>query len=63
MKAFRCGDVLPGCHEEFVGADRDSVVAQVARHAREVHGLDAVPPAVLAQVDAQLRDVGPPPRA
>lgn len=55
MKAFRCGDVVPGCLHEFVGADRDEVLARVARHAREDHGL-TVDVTLLDQVEAHLHE-------
>lgn len=56
MKAFRCGDVVPGCRVEFLGADRDDVLAQVARHARDDHGLVELDAATVRQVSEQLRD-------
>ncbi|WP_432571857.1 DUF1059 domain-containing protein [Kineococcus sp. SYSU DK005] len=39
MKAFRCGDVVPGCHREFLGEDLAAVLAQVDEHARRDHGV------------------------
>ena len=55
MKAFRCGDVVPGCDAEFLGADRADVLEQVARHARDDHRveLDAT---LAAQVAEHVRD-------
>ena len=59
MKAFRCGDVVPGCLQEFVGADREAVLHQVTEHARRDHGIpvdDAVREALAGAVEAQLRE-------
>ena len=55
MKSFRCGDVVPGCQREFLGADRDAVLAQVAEHARADHHLEP-DPALVRAVEDHLRD-------
>ena len=49
-KLLRCRDVGFDC-EAVVRADTDAeILAQVAVHAREVHGLDAVDDEVVAKV-------------
>ncbi|MEZ0493095.1 DUF1059 domain-containing protein [Kineococcus sp. TBRC 1896] len=55
MKAFRCGDVVPGCTREFTGTDRQDILEQVAEHARADHDLDPDPTLTQA-VEAHLRD-------
>lgn len=55
MKAFRCGDVVPGCSREFLGVDRDDILAQVAAHGRGDHGIE-VDDALVALVEANLHD-------
>ena len=55
MKSFRCGDVVPGCQREFLGADRDAILARVAEHARADHHVEA-DPALVRAVEANLRD-------
>ncbi|MDO9410685.1 DUF1059 domain-containing protein [Patulibacter sp.] len=50
MKQFACGSVVPGCVATFEGADEDAVLQQVAEHAKRDHGMDEVPPEVVAQV-------------
>ena len=55
MKAFRCGDVVPGCSREFLGVDRDDVLAQVAAHGRDDHRVE-VDDALVTLVEANLRD-------
>lgn len=54
MKRFACGDVVPGCSARFSGTSEDAILAQVADHAREVHGVDQVTPDFRAQVVAAI---------
>lgn len=56
MKQFNCGDVVPGCDETFEGETEESILQQVAIHARDAHGMDDVPPEVLDQVRASIYD-------
>jgi predicted small metal-binding protein len=50
MKRFACGDVVPGCDATFVCDSEDDVLAQVAQHAADVHGMTEVPDTVVVQV-------------
>jgi predicted small metal-binding protein len=43
MKQFSCGDVVPGCSAKFQGRDEADLFDQIARHAREDHGLTDLP--------------------
>ncbi len=54
MKQFACGDVVPGCSARFVCSSDDEILAEVAAHAREVHGMTEVPAEVVAQVQRQI---------
>jgi predicted small metal-binding protein len=54
MKAFACGDVVPGCTTTFTGPDDDAVLAQVAAHATADHGLGTVPTELVEQVRAAI---------
>ena len=56
MKKFSCGDVVPGCQARFEGDDEDAILQQVAKHAAEDHGMNAVPPEVVQQVRDKIRD-------
>ncbi|MCG7285478.1 DUF1059 domain-containing protein [Cellulomonas sp. ACRRI] len=49
MKAFRCGDVVPGCARAFTGTE-DEILAEVARHAQADHGLTEVPAELVERV-------------
>ncbi len=46
MKHFRCGEIVPGCEWTIAGESEDEILAGVAGHAREAHGMDEVPPEV-----------------
>ena len=54
MKRFACGDVVPGCDATLVCDSEDDVLAQVAQHAAEVHGMAEVPDSVVAQVRERI---------
>lgn len=54
MFKIACGDVMPGCAARFEDADRDQVLAQVAGHAAEEHGIREITPPVLALVESKL---------
>lgn len=53
MKAFRCGDVVPGCARSFSGTE-DEILAAVAQHAQHDHGLSEIPDELVAQVRAAI---------
>jgi predicted small metal-binding protein len=50
MKAFACGDVVPGCQARWVCSSEDEILANVARHARDAHGIVDVSDALVSQV-------------
>ncbi len=53
MKAFRCGDVVPGCARAFTGTE-DEILAEVARHAQHDHGLTEIPDELVVQVRSAI---------
>jgi predicted small metal-binding protein len=53
MKRFRCGDVVPGCTRAFTGS-QDEILAQVARHAHDDHGLVEIPSELVDQVRSRI---------
>jgi predicted small metal-binding protein len=55
MKTFACGAVVPGCTATFTAETEDGILEQVARHAREDHGMTEVPDELVTQVLANLR--------
>ena len=57
MKQFNCGDVVPGC--QWVGQNEvdEELWGEIADHAREVHGMDEVPPEVLDQIRDAITEV------
>lgn len=57
MKQLACGSVVPNCEAVFRGESEDDLMRQATAHAQEAHGMDTIPPAVAAQVRAQIQDV------
>jgi predicted small metal-binding protein len=57
MKQFACGDIVPGCTEQYQLPSEEAILAAVARHARDVHGLDDIPEDMIANVRARIRTV------
>jgi len=54
MKAFRCGDVVPGCTAVFHGVDDDDILGQVGAHAMADHGMSDVPPSLVSEVRMRI---------
>jgi predicted small metal-binding protein len=54
MKQFACGDVVPGCDARWVCDTDDEILAQVAVHGRDVHGLDDIPPELVDEVRSRI---------
>jgi predicted small metal-binding protein len=57
MKQFRCGDVVPGCQWVTRNEDETELFEEISSHARETHGMDEVPPEVVAQIQAVITEV------
>ena len=53
MKQFRCGDVVLGCEWVTRNADETALFEEIHVHARDVHGMDEVPP----EVEDAIHDV------
>ena len=58
MKAFSCGDVVPGCEARWVCSSTDEVLREVAVHARVVHALPVLSDQLVATVRAAVVTVG-----
>ena len=54
-KVLRCGDLMPGCSAVMEGKDVAEVMAKGAEHAKKDHGLTAIPPDMIAKVQAAIR--------
>ena len=46
MNQYRCGDVVPGCEWVARNDDERELWGEIRLHARDVHGMDEVPPEV-----------------
>jgi predicted small metal-binding protein len=56
VKEFSCGVMVPGCWATFQGESDDEILRQVAVHARDVHGMDDVPPDVADEIRAAISE-------
>lgn len=57
MKQFSCGAVVPGCDAKFSAESEEDLLEQVAQHAQSDHGMDSVPPELVAQVREKIETV------
>jgi predicted small metal-binding protein len=55
-KVLRCGDLMPGCNAVIEGKDEAEVMAKGAEHAKQAHGMAAIPPEVAQKVQAAIKD-------
>jgi predicted small metal-binding protein len=56
MKQFACGSVVPGCDGVVTGESEDELMAAVASHAEEAHGMTEIPDDVVARVRAGITE-------
>jgi predicted small metal-binding protein len=57
VKQFSCGEVVPTCSRTFTEPTVEDILAAVAAHARDVHGLPDLPSNLVQQVRQRIRDV------
>jgi predicted small metal-binding protein len=55
-KVLKCGDLMPGCDTVIVGKDEDEVLAKAEKHARKEHNMTIIPPSVVSQISAAIKD-------
>ena len=55
-KVLRCGDLMTGCKAVLEGKDEAEVMAKCAEHAKQAHGLSAIPPEMVAKVKAAIKE-------
>ncbi len=56
MRQFACGTVVDGCDGVVTGETDDDVLAAAAAHAKDAHGMDDVPPDVVAAIRSGITD-------
>jgi predicted small metal-binding protein len=56
MKEFRCGVLVPGCAAAFESETEEELLAHIAEHARDAHGMHEVPPEVVDQIRASISE-------
>ena len=50
-----CGDIMPGCAATFSADSEDELLAQVAPHAADAHGVTEITPEVLDAVKGAIK--------
>lgn len=56
-KVLKCADVTgSNCPEVVRGQSEGDIMEQVARHAKEQHGLETVPAELVSKAKAAIRD-------
>lgn len=53
--SIACGDVVPGCTTKLEADSEDELMAQVAAHARDEHGVTEITPELASQVKGAVR--------
>lgn len=56
-KVLRCRDVGVDCDFEAKGETAEDIMAQAAKHAKEEHGMDQIPPELVAQCQKAIREL------
>jgi predicted small metal-binding protein len=57
MKQFKCGDVVPGCQWVTRSDNEQELFEAIHSHARDVHGMDEVPPEVVDAIHGVITEV------
>jgi predicted small metal-binding protein len=47
---------MPDCKTVIVGKDADEVFAKAEAHARKEHNMMIIPPSVMSQIEAAIKD-------
>lgn len=55
-KVLSCAELTGNCPEVVRGQSESEILQQVARHAKERHGLDTVSPELASKARASIRD-------
>jgi predicted small metal-binding protein len=55
-KVLKCADLNPGCDTVIVGKDADEVFAKAEAHARKEHNMTIIPPSVVSQIEAAIKE-------
>ncbi len=55
-KVLRCADLMQDCNKVIEGKDVDEVFAKTEAHARKEHNMTIIPPSVVAQIEAAIKD-------
>lgn len=57
MKEFSCGDVVPGCKAKFRARSDEELLEQIAKHAKEGHGIQQITADLVSAVKRNIHVV------
>jgi predicted small metal-binding protein len=57
MKEWRCSNIVPECSWSYGAESEDEILANAAEHARDVHGMEEVPPEIVDRIRATIVEV------
>lgn len=60
MKQFACGDIGINCQWKVKGRNEEEIMREIAKHARDEHGVKTITPDLLAQVQRAIHEVREP---
>jgi predicted small metal-binding protein len=55
-KVMRCREVGVDCDFEAKGNSVEEIMQQAAKHAKEAHGMDTIPPELVEKVQKAIHD-------
>lgn len=55
-KVLKCGDLMSGCDAVIYGKDVNEVIGRAEAHARKAHNMTVIPPNVVDQIIANIKD-------
>ena len=55
-KVLRCADLIPDCKTVIEGKNEEEVFAKAEAHARKEHNMTIIPPSVMSQISAAIKE-------
>lgn len=55
-KSFKCIDIGLDCGYETMAESDEEMMGKIAKHARDVHGMQTIPPEIAGKVKGAIRE-------
>ncbi|HJR43285.1 MAG TPA: DUF1059 domain-containing protein [Gemmatimonadaceae bacterium] len=55
-QTIACNDIMPGCQYKAEAENEQELMAKVARHAAQAHGITEITPEILQKVRGAIRE-------